>query len=68
MVDKQRLSFEKALARLETIVEQLDEESLSLEESLELYEEGIKLSKECAETLEEAQLRIEKVNEEHTEK
>lgn len=67
MADKERLNFEKALARLEAIVEKLDEESLSLEESLELYEEGIKLSKECSETLEEAQLRIQKVNEEHTE-
>lgn len=67
MADKERLSFEKALARLETIIEQLDDDSLSLEDSLELYEEGIKLSKECTETLEEAQLRIEKVNEEHTE-
>lgn len=67
MADKERLNFEKALARLETIVEKLDDESLSLEESLELYEEGIKLSKECSKTLEEAQLRIKKVNEEHTE-
>ena len=66
MAEKERLSFEKALARLETIVEKLDDESLSLEESIELYEEGIKLSKECTETLEEAELRIENVNEAHT--
>ncbi len=66
MADKERLSFEKALARLETIVEKLDDDSLSLEESIELYEEGIKLSKECTETLEEAELRIENVNEAHT--
>lgn len=66
MDDKERLSFEKALSRLETIVEKLDDESLSLEESIELYEEGIVLSKQCSQTLEEAELRIEKVNEEHT--
>lgn len=66
MAEKERLSFEKALSRLETIVEKLDDESLSLEESIELYEEGIVLSKQCTQTLEEAELRIEKVNEEHT--
>ncbi|MBN2733203.1 MAG: exodeoxyribonuclease VII small subunit [Balneolaceae bacterium] len=66
MAEKERLSFEKALSRLETIVEKLDDENLSLEESIELYEEGIVLSKQCSQTLEEAELRIEKVNEEHT--
>lgn len=66
MAKKERLSFEKALSRLETIVEKLDDESLSLEESIELYEEGIMLSKQCSKTLEEAELRIEKVNETHS--
>lgn len=66
MAEKERLSFEKALSRLETIVEKLDDESLSLEESIDLYEEGILLSKQCTETLEKAELRIEKVHEEHT--
>lgn len=63
--EKERLSFENALSRLETIVERLDDDELSLEESIELYEEGIKLSKQCTQTLDEAELRIEKVNEEH---
>ena len=66
MADKERLSFEKALERLEKIVERLDDDSLSLEESLELYEEGVKLSKQCSETLEDAELKIQKVNEEHS--
>ena len=66
MADKERLSFEKALERLEEIVERLDDDSLSLEESLELYEEGVKLSKQCSETLEDAELKIQKVNEEHS--
>lgn len=65
MDDKERLSFEKALSRLETIVERLDDDDLSLEESIELYEEGLRLSKQCTQTLDEAELRIEKVNEEH---
>lgn len=65
MSKKERLSFEDALARLEEIVEKLEEENISLEESVKLYEEGIKLSKSCTQTLEQAELRIEKVNEQH---
>jgi exodeoxyribonuclease VII small subunit len=67
MSEKERPGFEKALKRLETIVEKLDDESLSLEKSIELYEEGVMLSKQCSQTLEEAELRIKKVNEEHAE-
>lgn len=60
-------SFEEALKRLEEIVTELEDESISLEASIELYEEGIELSKHCTETLEEAELRIEKVAEQHAE-
>lgn len=66
MAEKEPLSFENALSRLEEIVDMLDDNSLSLEKSIKLYEEGIMLSKQCTKTLEEAELRIEKVNEEHT--
>lgn len=65
MSKKERLSFEDALARLEEIVENLEAENISLEESVKLYEEGIELSKSCTQTLEQAELRIEKVNEQH---
>ncbi len=65
MSKKERLSFEEALSRLEEIVGQLEDETISLEESIKLYEEGIELSKICTETLEQAELRIEKVNEQH---
>lgn len=65
MSKKERPSFEEALARLEEIVEKLESENISLEESVSLYEEGIKLSKKCSQTLEDAELRIEKVNELH---
>lgn len=61
MSEKERPSFEEALSRLEAIVDELEDESISLEKSIELYEEGIKLSKLCTQTLEEAELRIEKV-------
>lgn len=66
MSKKERLSFEEALTRLEEIVEELEAENISLEESVKLYEEGIELSKTCTQTLEDAELRIEKVNEQHT--
>lgn len=60
-------SFEEALTRLEKIVEELEDDSISLEKSIELYEEGIELSKLCTETLEDAELRIQKVAEQHAE-
>ncbi|NIT56397.1 MAG: exodeoxyribonuclease VII small subunit [Aliifodinibius sp.] len=66
MSEKERPSFEEALQRLEDIVNQLEDESISLEKSIDLYEEGIKLSKICTETLEEAELRIKKVADQHT--
>ncbi|MDR8393481.1 exodeoxyribonuclease VII small subunit [Aliifodinibius sp. S!AR15-10] len=65
MSDKERPSFEDALRRLKEIVSELEDESVSLEDSIKLYEEGIELSKICTETLEEAELRIKKVHEQH---
>lgn len=67
MADNEQPDFEEALTRLESIVKKLEDNSVSLEESISLYEEGIKLSKLCTKTLEEAELRIEKVNEQHSE-
>ena len=54
-----RESFENALQRLEAIVQQLEKGELTLEDSLKLYEEGIRLSRLCHERLEEAEGRIE---------
>jgi len=50
--------FEEALARLESIVKNLEDGDLQLEESLRLFEEGISLTRLCAAKLEEAQRRI----------
>ena len=60
--DQERPSFENALQRLEDIVTKLEDESISLEDSIELYEEGTKLSNYCSQILEKAELRIEEVN------
>lgn len=56
-------SFETRLERLEEIVDRLESDKLSLEESLDLYEEGVTLVKECRERLEEAEQKIEILNE-----
>jgi len=52
-------TFEQALVALETIVERLEKGELPLEESLQLYEEGIRLSRLCHGKLEEAEGKIE---------
>ncbi len=52
-------TFEAALRRLEEIVQKLEKGELPLEESLALYEEGIRLSRVCHAKLEEAEGRIE---------
>ena len=52
-------SFEKSLADLEKIVAKLEDGDLPLEESLELFEKGIKLSRECRSRLTNAERRIE---------
>jgi exodeoxyribonuclease VII small subunit len=57
-------SFEHALERLETIVEELEGGSLSLEESLARYEEGVRLSRRLTQTLDQAEKRIERLVEE----
>jgi exodeoxyribonuclease VII small subunit len=62
----ERITFEEALKKLEGIVGKLEDGTVSLEESVSLYEEGMKLSRHCSEILEKAELRIEKVNQQQT--
>jgi exodeoxyribonuclease VII small subunit len=52
-------SFEQALQQLEQIVQKLEKGELPLEDSLKLYEDGIRLSRLCHSKLEEAEGRIE---------
>jgi exodeoxyribonuclease VII small subunit len=52
-------TFESSLASLEKIVRRLEQGDLSLEESLKLFEDGVKLSRECQERLSQAERRIE---------
>ncbi|MBC8030959.1 MAG: exodeoxyribonuclease VII small subunit [Pyrinomonadaceae bacterium] len=57
--EEQPKSFEASLEALEQIVQQLEEGDLPLEKSLELFEQGIRLSRECQERLSQAERRIE---------
>jgi exodeoxyribonuclease VII small subunit len=50
--------FERKLTDLETVVERLEQGDLSLEESVRLFEEGMKLSESCKQELEAAEGRI----------
>ena len=53
------LKFDQALERLEKIVREMEGEGLSLEETLKKYEEGVKLSRFCLATLDQAEKKIE---------
>jgi len=55
---KERISFEDALRELEEVVAKLSREDVSLEDSVRLYEEGLKLSGICSEILEKATQKI----------
>ena len=59
MTNNENKSFESSLEALEQIVRQLEDGDLPLEKSLELFEQGIRLSRECQERLGQAERRIE---------
>ena len=61
-MSKKNKNFEESLKRLQEISELLESDDVSLEDSVKLYEEGIKLSKECHSTLEKAELIVEQLN------
>lgn len=52
------MDFEKKLGRLEEIVGKMETGELSLEDSLKLFEEGVKLSRECNVQLSEAEQKV----------
>jgi len=55
------LSFEQALAELETIVQELESGQAPLERSIEMYERGARLKAHCESRLEAARLKVEKI-------
>ena len=54
----EKINFEDTMKKLEEIATQLEKGNLTLDESVEKFEEGMKLSKQCSKTLEEAEKRI----------
>ena len=59
--EKQQIQFEEAFKRLEIIVAQLETGEESLENSLELFEEGIQLAEDCRTKLDNAEQAISKL-------
>ncbi|MDD9909376.1 MAG: exodeoxyribonuclease VII small subunit [Ahrensia sp.] len=59
--DISKLSFEQALERLETIVNDLERGDVPLEESIAIYEQGEALKKHCAKLLQTAEDKVEKI-------
>ncbi|NAT10160.1 exodeoxyribonuclease VII small subunit [ANME-1 cluster archaeon AG-394-G06] len=63
MDEKEELTFEDAMKRLESIVETLGGGNLSLEDSLKMFEDGMELCKFCNKKLDEAEYKVEKLME-----
>jgi exodeoxyribonuclease VII small subunit len=59
--DVSKLSFEKAIEELESIVKRLEEGKVPLEESVAIYERGEALKQRCEELLRQAEARVEKI-------
>ena len=55
------VSFEDAFTRLESVVRRLESGQMSLDQSTELFEEGMKLAKSCTEMLNGAELKIKRL-------
>jgi len=55
-------SFEASLKRLEQIVEELESGEVTLDKALEMYEEGVELSKFCIEKLNQAEVKLKKLS------
>ena len=61
------LKFEDQMNRLQEIVDQLEKESIDLDKSISLYEEGLKLSKSLKEQLSKFEAQIDSLSEEENE-
>ena len=58
---KQKVSFEKAMGRLEQIVESIETGKVGLEDAIKQYEEGMKLIGQCRQVLTDAELKIQQI-------
>lgn len=55
---KQSIDFEGALKELEALVEKMEQGDLSLEQSLEHFERGVRLTRDCQQALAQAKLKV----------
>jgi exodeoxyribonuclease VII small subunit len=60
-IEIQKLSFERAIDELESIVKRLEEGKVPLEESVAIYERGEALKRRCEELLRQAEARVERI-------
>jgi exodeoxyribonuclease VII small subunit len=58
-MSRKKFDFEKGIARLEEIVEKLENDEVELEKAIALFEEGMELSQKCMKMLDDAQQKIE---------
>ena len=59
MPRSKKFSFEEGIAKLEEIVEKLENDEVELEKAIALFEEGMEISQKCTKILDEAQQKIE---------
>ena len=57
-MEKGKMNFEESMKRLEEIADELENDELTLEDSVKKFEEGMKISKKCKELLEDAEKKI----------
>ena len=55
---KKQLNFEEAMAQLQEITRQLDQNDITLNDSLKLFEKGIALTRQCCQLLDEAEQKV----------
>lgn len=58
---KKKINFEQSLSQLETLVEEMEQGDLSLEEALSRFEKGISLTSECQQALQSAELKVQEL-------
>ncbi len=61
------VNFEKSLKQLETLVDKLEKGDISLEDSLKTFEQGVKLTRECQQALQNAEQKISLLSKENKE-
>lgn len=67
LIMAKKIDFEKSLAALEKLVEEMESGELSLDQSLATFEKGVSLTKLCQEALKDAELRVNTLLEKHGE-